>query len=312
MTPVRVAGVAGSAAALATAALVPRVAGEYLVGVGLSLLMWVALTQSWAVFSGMSGYVSLGHSVFYGIGAYAMVLTWRLIPLWAGVLLAGAASGLFALFLGYPVLRVRGPYFVILTYGLAEFVKFAVVNIEAALGQSSRLLFGAPGLEDLYYAMLGLAVATTAVTALVRHSRFGSGLRAIREDEEAAETLGVPAARTKTLAFALSAIAPGVVGAIMVLRLTYFQPLQVFSPMVSFTVVTMAIIGGSDRAPGPLLGVLFLGSLSEVLWARLPEVYMIVLGALLVGFVLLVPDGIYGQLRAWRAGRAAGPCSSRS
>jgi len=164
----------------------------------------------------------------------------------------------------------------------------------------------------LYYVMLGLAILATALTAAVRNSRFGSGLRAIREDEEAAETLGVAAARTKTLAFTLSAIIPGAVGSIMVLRLTYFQPLQVFSPVVSFTILTMAIIGGSDRVPGPLLGVLSLGILSELLWATMPEAYMILLGILLVGFVLLAPDGIYGQFLGWRAGRVAVACSSKS
>lgn len=312
MRPRRVAGFAAGAGLLVFVALVPRLAGEYFIGVGLSLLMWVALTQSWATFSGMSGYVSLGHAVFYGIGAYVMVLTWRHVPVWVGGLLAGGASGLFALLVGYPVLRVRGPYFVILTFGLAEFVKFMVVNLEAALGQSSRLLFGTPELGDLYYVMLGLAAAATALMAAVRRSRFGSSLRAIREDEEAAETLGVPAARTKTLAFTLSAIIPGVVGAVMVQRLTYFQPLQVFSPMVSFTMLTMAIIGGSDRAPGPLLGVLFLGVLSEILWASMPEVYMILVGLLLVAFVLLAPEGVYGQFLGWRAERVGAGCCSKS
>ncbi|MBI5446117.1 MAG: branched-chain amino acid ABC transporter permease [Deltaproteobacteria bacterium] len=312
MTVPRAIGVAAAIAVVSALAAAPRVAGDYLIGVGLSLFTWVALTQSWAVFSGMSGYISLGHSVFYGIGAYVMVLTWRQVPLWAGGLLAGLASGLFALAVGYPVLRVRGPYFVILTYGLAELVKYMVINLEAALGKSSRLLFGAPGLEELYYVMLGLAAAATALTAAVRASRFGGGLRAIREDEEAAETLGVPAAWTKALAFTLSAVVPGVVGAVMAMRLTYFQPLQVFSPALSFTIVTMAIVGGSDRAPGPLLGVLFLGTASELLWASTPEIYMILLGILLIAFVLLAPDGIYGQILGRRGGKGPEPCSSSS
>jgi branched-chain amino acid transport system permease protein len=295
-------GIASGSAALA--AVVPRFTGDYLTGVGLSLWMWVAMTQSWVVFSGMSGYISLGHSVFYGIGAYVMVLTWHQVPLWAGVLLAGSASAFFAFFVGIPVLRVRGPYFVILTYGLAELVKYMVINIEAALGRFSRLLFSGPSIEGVYYMMLGLAVAATVLTAVVRGSRFGSGLRAIRDDEEAAETLGVPVAATKVLAFALSAIIPGLVGAVMVMRLTYFEPLQVFSPVLSFTVVTMAIVGGSDGAPGPLLGVLFLGILSELLWASMPEVYMILVGVLLIGFVLLAPEGIHGRLASWHQRRA--------
>ena len=299
-------GIAAGSAILAAAA--PRFAGDYLTGVGLSLCMWLALTQSWAVFSGLSGYVSLGHAVFYGVGAYVMVLTWQQVPLWGGVLLAGLASGLFALLVGVPVLRVRGPYFVILTYGLAELVKYLVINVEAALGKFSRLLFGGPSIEGTYYAMLALAAAATALTAVVRSSRFGSALRAIRDDEEAAETLGVPVAATKILAFALSAIIPGLVGAVMVMRLTYFEPLQVFSPVLSFTAVTMAIVGGSDSASGPVVGVLFLGTLSELLWASMPEVYMILVGVLLISFVLLAPEGIQGRMVSWHQRRVS-PCS---
>ena len=138
----------------------------------------------------------------------------------------------------------------------------------------------------------------------MRRWRLGAGLRAIREDEDAAETLGVPTTRFKLWAYGLSAAIPGMVGAVMVLRSTYFEPLQVFNPVVSFTIVSMAIIGGSDDAPGPLMGALFLVVLSELLWANLPELYMILLGMLLVGFVLGAPDGIYGWLRTRRG---AGP-----
>ena len=289
-------------AGLAVAALTPFVVGTYLVGVALDLLMWIALAESWILLSGMTGYISLGHAVFFGAGGYVMVLCWEVLPIWLAVPLAGLVAGLLALGVGYPCLRVRGPYFVILSLGVAEFVKFVVVSIEASMGKAGRLLFGAPSLEELYFVMLALAATAVAIAYLVRRSRFGAGLRAIREDEDAAETIGVPTTRFKLWAYALSAIIPGMVGAVMVLRSTYFEPLQVFNPVVSFTIVSIAIIGGSDDAPGPLMGAIFLVVLSELLWANLPEVYMILLGALLIGFVLGAPDGIYGWLRARRAG----------
>jgi branched-chain amino acid transport system permease protein len=277
--------------------LVPFLGSSYALGVGFQLLMWIALTQSWVLLSGFTGYVSLGHAVFYGIGGYVTVLTWQTLPLPLAVALSGTAATLFALVIGYPVLRVRGPYFVILTFGLAELVKYIVINIEAALGKSGRLMLGAPGLPVLYWSMLGLAAAASVLVLLVGRSRLGAGLRAIREDEPAAETVGIAAARYKLAAFALSGLVPGMVGGIAALRSGYFEPQQIFSPTISFTVVAMAMIGGSDTVRGAALGAAFLVLLSELLWANLPELYMILLGLLLIGFVLFAPGGLDGLLR---------------
>ncbi len=289
-----------AAVVLAGALLIPWTVGPYYLTAALSLWMWVALTQSWIVLSGMGGYISLGHVVFYGLGAYVSVVSWKVLPLYLTIPLAGLATGMFALCIGPPVLRVRGPYFVILTFGLAELIKFIVVNVETALGQASRLLFGTPEVSDLYFVMLGLAAASSLMAYLARRSRLGRGLLAIREDEEAAETIGIPVAKYKVFAYAVSAVIPGMVGAVMALRSTYFEPLQVFSPVVSFTVVTMAVIGGSDDARGPLVGAVFLVVLSELLWANAPQLYMIILGGLLVGFVLFAPQGIVGRMTGRR------------
>lgn len=277
--------------------LVPFSGSSYVLGVGFQLLMWIALTQSWVLLSGFTGYVSLGHAVFYGIGGYVTVLTWQVLPLPLAIALSGTAAAFFALVIGYPVLRVRGPYFVILTFGLAELVKYIVINIEAALGKFGRLLLGAPGLSVLYWSMLGLAAAASILVLLVGRSRLGAALRAIREDEPAAETVGIPAARYKLAAFALSGLVPGMVGGLAALRSGYFEPQQIFSPTISFTVVAMAMIGGSDTVRGAALGAAFIVLLSELLWANLPELYMILLGLLLIGFVLFAPGGLDGLLR---------------
>ncbi len=275
-------------------------AGDYHVGVGLSLLMYVALTQSWTVLSGMTGYVSLGHVVFYGLGAYVAVLLWGEAPLAAIVPLAALAAFAFAALIGLPALRVRGPYFVILTFGLAELAKYVVIVVEGWLGKFSRVIFGAPDIETLYYIMFGLAAAATLMTFLVRRSRFGRGLLALRENEEAAETVGVPTVRFKLLAYALSALVPGAVGSVMVLRQTYFEPAQIFDPVVSFTIVTMAVVGGSEDMKGPLLGAAGFVLLSELLWANAPQLYMVLLGLLLIVFVLFAPQGLSGLLPARR------------
>jgi branched-chain amino acid transport system permease protein len=288
-------GIAG-AAALGLAAAVPWLAGPYFLTVALNAAMWIALTMSWSILGGTAAYISLGHVAFYGLGAYVVVASWQALPLIVAVPLGGLAAGLFALAIGWPVLRVRGPYFVILTLGIAELVKYAVLNLEAALGASSRLLFGVPDNRTLYLATLGLAVLAMVVAAFVRRSRLGAGLVAVREDEVTAETIGVPIGRYKVFAFALSAVIPGMVGGLMALRSAYFEPLQVFNPVISFTIVTMAVVGGAADARGPVLGALLLVLVSELLWASAPQAYMIVLGVLLIGFVVFAPGGITGAL----------------
>jgi len=281
---------------LGTAILVPFTFGLYGLGVAFQLLMWIALTESWIILSGMTGYISLGHVVFFGLGAYFTVLTWQVWPLYVALPFAGVLSFAFAIVVGWPVLRVRGPYFVILTFGLAELVKYVVIKIEAAFGESERLLFGVPSLETLYWIMLALAIAATVMAQAARVTRFGQGLLAIREEEEAAATVGVPVVRYKILAYALSGLIPGIVGGVVALRTTYFEPSAAFDPIVSFSVLTMAIIGGSDDARGPLLGAAFFTLLSELLWAKAPEIYLILLGVALIGFVLVLPEGICGRL----------------
>ncbi len=141
----------------------------------------------------------------------------------------------------------------------------SVVGIEAALGRSGRLLMGTPSLHELFAAMLLLAATSTIILYVLRRSRLGAGLLAVREDETAAEAIGVNTARTKLVVFGLSAIIPGMVGALMSLRFTYFEPMQSFSPVTSFTIVTIAVLGGSDDVPGPVLGAAFLVALSELL-----------------------------------------------
>lgn len=288
-----------------TLAFWPFMASAYLTSVAFTLLMWIALTQSWMLLSGLTGYVSLGHVAFYGLGAYVVAVTWGTWPVWLSLGAGALAGAAVALVVGYPSLRVRGPYFVMLTLGLAELTKYVVANIESSMGQFGRLLLGAPSLTGLYYTMLALAVVAFLVAYLVRRSKYGYGLVAMREDEEGAEALGVPTVRFKLLAFVASAIIPAMAGGLVVMRTGYFETLPAFDPLISLTIVAMAMIGGSDDAPGPLLGAIFFALLSELLWAQFPELYMILVGSMLVVFVTVAPDGLAGRLRAWRWQRVA-------
>ncbi|KGF70830.1 hypothetical protein LL06_02770 [Hoeflea sp. BAL378] len=275
-------------------AAVPFFGSTYLMGVVFQVAMWIALAQSWSMLSATTGYLSLGHAVFYGVGAYVCVLLTGIIPFEFAILAAAGSAALFAALIGLPVLRVRGPYFVILTYGLSELVRHVVMRIESALGSFGRMIFDVPAQEVLLWWMVGLAVLATLGAYAIRHSRFGAGLAAIREDEVAAQTIGVPVTRLKLLAFIASAAIPGAVGGLALLRTSYFEPAQAFDPVISFTIVTMALVGGTDSVRGPILGAMGFALLSELLWSTLPQLYMIVLGLTLIVFVLFVPRGLSG------------------
>ncbi len=278
-------------------ALLPLGASDYHMSVVLDILMWVALAESWIILSGYTGYISLGHSAFYGLGAYLMAMTAGDLPYAMVVIMGGLLSAAFAFAIGLPFLRIRGPYFVILTLGLGELTKYVFVNLEIKLGGTvGRVIMTTPELTTLYLSILTVAVLATVAAYFAKNSRFGTGLLSIKEDEDAANALGVNTSRYKLLAFTLSAAFPGMIGAIMALRRSYIDPYTVFSPMVSFQVIVMASLGGVEGIGGAMLGAVVLTMVSEVLWAQYPYHYMIILGLIMIFVVKFVPQGLFHPL----------------
>ncbi|MBW2063584.1 MAG: branched-chain amino acid ABC transporter permease [Deltaproteobacteria bacterium] len=278
--------------------LVPAFASDYLISLFLDLLMWIALAESWIILSGYTGYISLGHSAFFGLGAYFMAMTWTHVPYAVSVISGGLVCVAFAFAIGFAFLRVRGPYFVILTLGLSEFTKFLFINLEIKLGGTvGRILMMAPRLETLYYSVLVVGTAATLAAYLVKNSRFGMGLFSIKEDEDAANSLGINTSLYKWLAFGISAFFPGMVGAILALRRSYIDPYTVFNPLVSFQVIVMAFLGGFQDVEGALLGAVVLTLVSEALWARYPYYYMIILGAIIILVVKFMPLGVLHPIK---------------
>jgi len=292
--------------ALLVLALLPRWTSDYHVSVVLDVLMWVAVTESWIILSGYTGYISLGHSAFFGLGAYIMAMTWPQLPFLLGIVLAGVLSSVFALTIGLVVFRVRGPYFVILTLGLTEFILHVVVNLEIKLGGTvGRILMSAPSLATLYYAMLATAAAAVVTAYVVKNSRFGAGLFSLKEDEKAASALGVNTTLQKWAAYGISAFFPGVVGAIMALRHSYIDPYNAFDPMVSFQVIVMAFLGGMEEVEGAVVGAVLLTLVSEALWASYPYYYMIILGVIMIVTVKFMPLGLVAPFKGRLLARAA-------
>lgn len=284
--------------------LLPLGASDYHVSVVLDILMWIALTESWIILSGYTGYISLGHSAFFGMGAYLMAMTVGSLPFALVVVLGGALSSAFAFGIGLPFLRIRGPYFVILTLGLTELTKYVFINLEIKLGGTvGRIIMAAPDLIVIYYSMLVVAAAATATAYVTKNSRFGVALFSIKGDEDAANALGIDTSFYKWMAFGISAAIPGMVGAVMALRRSYIDPYTAFDPMISFQVIVMAFLGGVEDVEGAVIGATILTLLSEVLWARYPYHYMIILGAAMVLIVKFMPRGFVFPVKRRLLGR---------
>ena len=282
----------------------PRILAPYQRSLALAILADVALAVAWALFSGPTRYLSLASGAFFGAGAYttAMLVTrlaWPL-PVAAG---AGVAA-LMALVVGVLALRLRGPYFAVFTFGLAELAKYTLIWYETGVtGTVGRLIMRPPDPVTLYYTVLGVAGLSVTAAVLLRRSRWGYALVAIGADEERAETLGIDTTRVKIGTFVLSAAFMGAVGAAMAPRWTYLDP-QVFNPLVSFQTVIMALLGGPATVLGPVIGAVFLGLASEILLVRFRYYYLLALGLTLIAVVLVLPNGLAGAFT--RAARRRG------
>jgi branched-chain amino acid transport system permease protein len=281
----------------------PLVLSSYARSLTVAVLADVCLASAWALFSGPTGYLSLATGAFFGVGAYAAALTVGRLA-WPLPVVAGAAAGAaLAVIVGALALRLRGPYFAIFTFGLAEMAKHVLIWFETRVtGTVGRLLLAPPGPWTLYYTVLLLVIAMLVVAALMRRSAWGDALIAIGADEERAETLGIDTTRVKVLTFALSAAFMGAAGAAMAPRWTYLDP-QVFSPLVSFQTVIMALVGGATSVAGPVLGAAFIGLASELLLLQFRYVYMLALGLTLIAVVLFFPQGLAAGLQRLRGRR---------
>ena len=260
-------------------------------------MMYVVLALSWNIISGFTGYTSFGHVAFYGIGAYACAILvadhrWP----WLLTLVVGAAAAaLAAVLLGYPVLRLKGPYFAIAMLGASEGTRVvATVWDGLTHGGLGISLPSAETSRETYYAMLVLMGLTAAVAYAVGHSRFGVRLNAIREDEVAAEALGINATRYKLGAFVLSAIFPAMAGGIQAYEVLYIDPPSVFFVQITIAMALMSMLGGKGTVVGPILGAVLLYTVQELTWVNFPTAHLIAYGLFIVLVARFMPRGLVG------------------
>lgn len=282
------------AAVLLALAIAPGVLSPFLVQFLINLFMLAALAESWNIIGGFTGYASFGNVAFFGIGAYTtgVLLTVAALPFWLALPASGLLAMLFAALVGMPILRLKGHYFAIATLGVAETMREIVYNLKITGGGTGLTMPLTKSQLPFFYLLLGIVVAATAVNGWLSASRFGYGLIAIREDEDAAAAMGINTALYKTAAFAMSGGFAGLVGGVFAYWITFIDPEGVFRVITTIQMIIMAVFGGMGTVVGPLLGALVLTSISEVLSTKLVNLAELFNGVIVILVVLFMPKGL--------------------
>jgi branched-chain amino acid transport system permease protein len=283
-------------------ALLPLYGSAYTMILMTSIIMYVALTVSWVMFSGPTGNVSLAPAAFMGIGIYTAAVLGKLLPLPIVILVAAFASMCLALIVGGLTLRLKGLYFSIFTFGLVLLLRQLVLWYEVRFTHTRGRFVVVIDNTTIFYAMLAILVVILITAFFLSRSKFGAALNAMGEDEEAAAHAGINVTALKTITFGVSALFMGSTGAIMATKWTYIDPYIAFDPFFSFMPVMMAVFGGMTAFYGPILGAAIFGLLEELLLTEFPFYYMLLFGATLVASITYLPNGLVGLFKKWKKG----------
>ena len=272
----------------------------------MDILMYMILAMSWNFIGGLTGYPSFATAAFFGLGAYTTaILMNHGTPFLVAMPLGGVVGATVALVLGLLILRLRGHYFAIATYGAAEGLRELAENLELTGAADGINLPQIEGTVDyftqyFYYSMLGVAVLTFLTVYWVTRNRLGYGLVAIRENEDAAGMLGVVATKYKIVAFVLSAVFPALAGGVYAYRAAFVEPIDVFDVLLSIETIVMALLGGVGTIMGPIFGALFLEIINDFLWSHFLEFHTLFLGLIMVLVVVFTPRGVMALVQEVR------------
>ena len=276
----------------------------YMTSAGVLILSYATFATAWIFMGSFTGYISLGHIAFYGLGAYgtALLVMHTPVPSFGAVVLAAVGTAVIAIPVGFAALRLRGASFVIVTIALILVLQLVFQAWSTVTGGSDGLTVPRPfpdmlrpqHHETFYYIFLGLLAVLLLAWTFINHSRFGSALKGIREDEDKASSLGSPIGSLKLVAFVLSAFGVGIVGGLYALWFGDLDPLYQFDVVLSVQIVLMVLLGGLRFLFGPLLGALLVGAGQEyfLLSFGQSQFHLVATGLLLALVVLFLPDGI--------------------
>lgn len=295
-------------------ALVTRVIqNQYYYFAAYVILQYVVLATAWNILGGYTGYVNFGSAAFFALGAYTSVVLIKAAgaPLVVLLVAGGLVSGLLGLGIGYLTLRLRGVFFAIATLALAVVLQTMFINWEYVGGargiyiiRPKTVLFFTSYVEFLFAVMVVLAVVAVTVAWWIENSRVGRGLAAIRDNEEAAECMGVPTLKLKLVATTVSGVLMGVAGAPFPYYVTYVEPSSAFNLDYAVNSLAMPMIGGTTTWAGPVLGAVLLGTAQQVATVTISSALnLLIVGIILVAFVILAPEGIIGLIRRVTKGK---------
>ncbi|MEP0943861.1 MAG: branched-chain amino acid ABC transporter permease [Rhizobiaceae bacterium] len=293
------AGLTIGAGLLVLAALFPFVADGYWMSIGVTAAMYTALATSWALFSGPTHYISLASGAFFGVGGYLVAtgMSDYEQSFWLMTAIAPFVAALLAALIGFATLRLSGVYFVIFTLGLAEMVRNLVSWIQNNF-LGSRGLYVLTDFDDthIYWMLLVVAAVIYLFGWWLGRSKLGFALQIIGNDESVAKHVGINTAYSKVVLFTTTGFFGALIGAIIAPRYSYIEPNQVFSPELSFMVVIMALLGGTKRLWGPLVGVIPFTLIWEYINSNFSNYSTLLLGLAFLLIVYLIPNGFAGLI----------------
>jgi branched-chain amino acid transport system permease protein len=275
------------------------------------ILQYVVIATAWNILGGYAGYVNFGTPAFFALGAYTAIVLIQSMhaPLPVLIVAGGIVSGLLGLGIGYLTLRLRGTFFSIATLALSVVLQTMIINWEFVGGSRGISVIRPSGppfgnyVIFLFTVMLGLAVVAVLVARGIERSRMGRGLAALRDNEEAAECMGVPTLRLKLFATTVSGFLLGVAGAPFPYYVTFVEPGSAFNLDYAVNALAMPMIGGTTTWIGPVIGAVLLGSAQQLATVTISsELNLFIVGVVLVAFVVLAPEGILGLWRRLRSG----------
>jgi len=317
---------AGVLVLLALALALPAIAPDSATtNIAVFTMMYVGLATAWNIMGGYTGYISLGHAGFFGFGSYSLGLILARLGIEGGytpflfVPVAGTLTAVLAVGVGWFALRTRAATFVIVTIAFMFMLQLLAENLVGLTGGGTGLAFPAPPWRGdfynvpFYYAMLVLALFALAISWWIRRSKFGLGLLAIRDDEDKALAVGVPAVTFKLTAFVVSAALVGMIGGVYGYYVTYIYPQFVVDPLIGISMVLMVFLGGLGTIGGPVLGALILEPAQ--LWLAYnygaSRLYLVLYAAVFLLVILLMPRGIIPSVSELLARRRDAPPAAR-